>query len=147
MTNQRRWLNYLRTAGLSKGYYLHLLAGGLALLGLLGVFASALVHEVSLVLLTIPDAELAATAQNRLLTISLLFFACFLGFVLCTVAYVALLSHRVGGPIVAIRQVIGELKKGNYDVRRKLRQNDELIPIMTELHELGQSLKSKNISV
>ena len=62
---------------------------------------------------------------------------------LSTVFYIIVLSHRVGGPSVAIIAFINELKKGNYDFHRNLRINDELVPIMTELKELAEILKQK----
>lgn len=143
MADQRRAVNYIRTAGLSKGYYLHVLAGGVAFLGILMAYASKILSEVNMVVATIPDAALAASLQDRLMTVAILFFVCFLSFLLCTVFYMVVLSHRVGGPIVAIVHFINELKKGNYDVKRNLRKNDELVPIMLELQDLAKILKEK----
>jgi signal transduction histidine kinase len=143
MSDQRKTINYVRTAGLSKGYYLHVLAGGGAFLGILFAYAAKLMNEVNLVVATIPDAALAASLQDRLMTVAILFFVCFVSFILCTVFYIVVLSHRVGGPIVAIVHFINELKKGNYDVKRNLRKNDELVPVMFELQELAKILKGK----
>lgn len=141
MRGQRKAINYVLTAGLSKGYYVHVLLGGIAFLGILAAYASKILNEVNLIVATIPDADLAALLQERLLTVTTLFFVCFLAFLLCTVFYIIVLSHRVGGPIVAIVHYINELKKGNYDAQRQLRKNDELLPIMLELQDLAKILK------
>lgn len=142
MRGRRKAINYVLTAGLSKGYYVHVLLGGIAFLGILAAYASKILSEVNLIVATIPDADLATLLQERLMTVSVLFFVCFLAFLLCTVLYIIMLSHRVGGPIVAIVHYINELKKGNYDAQRQLRKNDELLPIMLELQDFARILKS-----
>ena len=69
-----------------------------------------------------------------------------LGFVLFAVAsfiFALMVSHRIAGPVVAITAFIQEMKKGNFEYGRKLRPNDELTLIMDELHDLNESLKSR----
>jgi signal transduction histidine kinase len=141
--DQRTVVNYLKTAGLSKGYYLYVFAGGVAFLGILMFYASRLLSEVNIVLANMPDAGLSAALQDRIYTVAILFFICFMAFLTITVFYMIVLGQRVGGPIIAICAYINELKKGNYDAKRSLRKKDELTPIMLELEDLAATLRAK----
>lgn len=141
--SQRKVGNYIKSAGLSKGYYLHIFAGGVAFLGILLTYASHLLNEVNIVVMSIPDATLSAEIQDRLFMVAIIFFLSFLAFIASTVFYMIVLGQRVGGPVVAICAVIDQLKTGNYNVKRQLRKNDELIPIMEGLHELAVVLKER----
>lgn len=141
--DQRRFKNYLKTAGLSRGYYLHIFAGGVAFLGILMAYSSQLLTEINEGIITIQDPELAAGMHDRLYTVAILFFVSFMAFIASTVFYMIVLGQRVGGPVVAICAYIRELKKGNYGAQRKLRKNDELVPIMMELQDLAKTLQKK----
>lgn len=141
--SQRKVGNYIKSAGLSKGYYLHIFAGGVAFLGILLTYASHLLNEINLVVAAIPDATLSAEIQDRLFMVAIIFFLSFLAFIASTVFYMIVLGQRVGGPVIAICAVIDDLKAGNYQIKRQLRKNDELVPIMNSLHELAASLNSK----
>lgn len=107
------------------------------------IYVSRLLNEIQNVVATIPDTELSNGVQDRLLTVAVLFFICFLAFLVSTVFYMIVLGHRVGGPVVAICSYIQTLKAGKYDQPRTLRKNDELISIMQELSELAEILKKK----
>lgn len=141
--DQRRIANYVKNAGLSKGYYLHIFAGGAACIGILMVYCSRLLSDISLAAESISDPSLSLMLQDRVFTIAVLFFVSFAGFLACTVFYLIVLGHRVGGPVIAICSYIQELKAGNYDVKRTLRKHDELGSIMHELQELAAQLKAK----
>lgn len=140
--NQRKVKSMIKT-GLSKSYYLHLFAGGVAFLGILMAFAMQLLARVKVGLESLPDVELSASLTNDISAIAILFLISFLAFLCCTVFYMIVLGHRVGGPVIAICRYIQDLKEGNYNSTRSLRKNDELVPIMTELHELAEVLKKK----
>ena len=141
--HQRKASNYIKTAGLSKGYYIHIFAGGVAFLGVMLAYASKLLSDVNQVIATIPDASLSATLQDRLFMVAVIFFLSFFAFILATAFYMIVLGQRVGGPVVAICRYIDEIKKGNYDYKRQLRKNDELVPIMLELQDLAAKLKAR----
>ena len=141
--SQRKVLNYIKNAGLSKGYYLHILGGGVAFLVVLLSYASRLLGEINLVVSTIPDAGIIADVQDRLFMVTLIFFVSFFAFICSTVFYMIILGQRVGGPVIAICAYIDELKKGNYDVKRQLRKHDELIPVMNSLQELSEILRAR----
>ncbi|NJL24339.1 MAG: hypothetical protein HC902_03620 [Calothrix sp. SM1_5_4] len=139
--NDQNSANLMKTSRLSKNYVVNIFAAGAAFLAILMYYATKTLSEINFIVMNHPDTSLAAALQDHLYTAAILFFLCFLGFLISTVAYITLLGHRVGGPIVAICAYIRELKKGNYDAKRTLRKNDELVPIMIELQELAQILK------
>lgn len=142
--DQRKIANYIKMAGLSKGYYLHFFAGGIACIGILMAYSSRLLSEVNVVAGAIPDIAVANMLQDRIFTVAVLFFLSFAGFLACTVFYLVVLGQRVGGPVIAICSYIQELKKGNYDAKRALRKNDELGAIMDELKDLAATLKNSS---
>ncbi len=75
---------------------------------------------------------------SSLVKVMILFFFVF---IISSVIYGLIVSHRIAGPMHAILAYIEDLKKGNYESSRKLRDYDELGPIMTSLHELADKLK------
>ena len=77
---------------------------------------------------------------NSLVKIMVLFFFVF---IFASLVYGLLISHRFAGPMHAILAYIEDMKKGNYDSKRKLRDYDELVPIMDSLHKLSSLLKNK----
>lgn len=141
--DQRKIANYLKVSGLSRSYYLHIFAGGVAFLGIIMLYVSRLLSEVQDVIQTLPDPQMTATVEDRILAVAILFFVCFFAFMASTVFYMIVLGQRVGGPVVAICAYIQELKAGRYEVKRSLRKNDELQDIMDELRELAAVLKEK----
>jgi signal transduction histidine kinase len=140
--DQRKIANFLRT-GLSKGYYLHILSGGIAFLGILMLYAVRLLGQMNTVIETIPDPVLSNNLVEHINTIAILFLISFLCFLGGTVFYMIVLGQRVAGPVIAICSYIEELKAGNYSAKRSLRKNDELVPIMQELRELAEILEKK----
>jgi hypothetical protein len=140
---QRSLSNFVKKAGLQKGYYLHIMAGGVAFLAILVIYASRLIGELNQVVSSIPDPVLMASLQDRIFLVSTIFFTSFMAFVISTVFYMIVIGQRVGGPIVAICAYIEELKKGNYSAKRTLRKNDELVPILNDLQELAEILKKQ----
>ena len=140
---QRSIINFLKTAGLSKNYYVSVFAGGVAFLGILMTIASTQLSQVNAMAEFITDTHIAAACQERLITAALWVFVSFMFFVVSTVFYMIMLGQRVGGAVVAIVAYIGELKTGNYDAKRELRKNDELGAIMLALRELAESLKQQ----
>ncbi len=141
--DQRRLKSYIKNAGLSKGYYMHVFTGGVAFLGVIVVYAAKLLNEVQVSVATLSDLSAAVAIQERLSLVALLFFLSFLVFISCTVFYMIVLGQRVGGPLVAICAYIRDLQKGKFDPPRPLRKNDELGPIHEELKTLAEILRQK----
>lgn len=52
-------------------------------------------------------------------------------------------SHRIFGPIVAIRRFIRGLEEGHFSQTLRLRKNDELKDVAEDLNSLAQTLNGK----
>jgi hypothetical protein len=143
--NQRKIANFFRVSTLSKNYLLYFVVGGVAFLGIMLIYASRLLSDVNVALSTLPDANLAISMQDRVFIAVILIFISFLAYLVFTVSFITVMSHRVGGPIVAICNYIRELQKGNYSERRALRKGDELKPIMDELQSLASVLEKSTL--
>lgn len=142
--DQRKLSSYVKNAGLSKGYYLHVFAGGVGFLGVLVVYAAKLLRDVNLSVSGLGDLALAAAIQDRLFLVAALFFMSFLAFIASTVFYMIVVGQRVGGPAVGLTNYIRDLQNGKYDPPRPLRKNDELVEIHAELSRLAEILRSKS---
>lgn len=53
------------------------------------------------------------------------------------------LSHRIYGPIVQIRNHVGQLIDGNYSSRIHLRENDQFIELSEDLNILAENLEGR----
>ncbi|HKI73908.1 MAG TPA: hypothetical protein VJ998_04665 [Pseudomonadales bacterium] len=67
----------------------------------------------------------------------------FVAYIILSSLFALIISHKIAGPVVAIRAFIEQLKMGNYDYKRNLRPNDELNEIMDALKELAPLLKER----
>lgn len=54
------------------------------------------------------------------------------------------LTHKLYGPMVAIRRFLTELGNGNYKARLTLRQGDDLLDLRDALNQLAESLEKKH---
>jgi methyl-accepting chemotaxis protein len=70
--------------------------------------------------------------------------ACF-AFVLTTVTIVV--SHRVYGPVFAIRKHVSALAKGDFGHRTQLREKDEFKDLAADLNQLSTLLQERNDAV
>jgi methyl-accepting chemotaxis protein len=53
-----------------------------------------------------------------------------------------LYSHRFYGPLIPLLKQIEAIKSGDFSVRGRLRQSDEMKEVMTALNELAESLQN-----
>ena len=90
------------------------------------------------------DPSLTQNVNNNMLVLASLMIVSYFGFVILSYIYSLVFTHRVSGPIVAICDVIEQMKNGNYSVARNLRGSDELHAIMDKLRELGDTLEKKS---
>jgi len=117
-------------------------------IGLFGLFIFSLnyhLDEMRFVIANVADYPMAAQLRveeqiGQLTNTTYAFFALAL---ISSIIYGVVISHRIAGPMFAILAFIKNLKAGDYDSKRSLRPYDELTPIMDELHELAEQLKSK----
>jgi len=140
---QRSIKNVFKTARQVRGYYFQIAGVGILLAA--GLMASSfhMIHNVSMALNTV-DIAVSGDVQNQLFLVMMLYLASFVLFTIGTLGCLIIVGHRVGGATVAICAYIRDLKNGNYESQRALRDKDELGPIMMELVDLAQQLKAQN---
>lgn len=124
---------------------IYFVALGFAISALMTFIFFMQVQQVEILVGSIPGAPIDQQIEislllNSLVKITILFFFVFM---VVTGMYGIIISHRIAGPMYAILAYIQEMKKGNYDSGRKLRDSDELMPIMDSLHDLSKHLKNK----
>lgn len=55
-----------------------------------------------------------------------------------------IITHRVAGPVVALKRHVVALQQGNYHVKTRLRKNDHLVELGEELNKLSDALSKKH---
>lgn len=142
---QRKLRNFLVTPKFQLKLSLYYIVSGLIIIGIVTALIYGKLMTVRDLMNSSPMMDFEV--QNRVnelmlecVQISLLGFA---AFILFSFLFALVISHRIAGPVVAIRAYIGQLKAGNYDYQRHLRPRDELMEIMDDLHELAPILKEK----
>lgn len=142
---QRKLRNLLVTPKFQLKLSLYYIASGLVIIGVMVAFIYNKLMTVRELMNSSPIMDFQVqTRVNELMfdivQISLLGFAAFIIF---SFVFALVVSHRIAGPVVAIRSYIAQLKAGNYEYKRHLRPYDELKEIMDDLHELAPVLKEK----
>lgn len=142
---QRKLRNLLVTPKFQLKLSLYYIASGLVIIGVMVAFIYSKLMTVRGLMNNSPIMNFQVqTRVNELMfdivQISLLGFAAFIIF---SFVFALVVSHRIAGPVVAIRAYIAQLKAGNYEYKRYLRPYDELNEIMDDLHELAPVLKEK----
>lgn len=56
---------------------------------------------------------------------------------------VILLSHRIAGPLIRLKQIMGKVGKGDFSVMLKFRKNDEIHDVADSFNEMIEGLKEK----
>lgn len=141
---RRKLKNYLSNAKLSVRYHYRLMLMSLifmfvALLYILQIVRDIIKQVGFIAANDVVAANYINELVNHLLVVVSLSFVIYF---LMSVLFVLFVEQRIGGPTVAVLKFIEELKKGNYDYRRKLRTGDELDGIMQGLQELQDQLKA-----
>jgi hypothetical protein len=75
----------------------------------------------------------------------IVFFAGAVAFTMVLTTLTIVISHRVYGPIYAIRKHIGALSRGEFAHRTHLRKNDEFKDVAKDLNELSAALENGKI--
>jgi signal transduction histidine kinase len=120
------------------------MSAGILIVAALMVLSTRVLNEINAELINNASTELAIYTSGRLQALTYIYLATILVSVLSSAFIMVFIGQRVGGPVVAIRAYIAELRKGNYDYGRKLRDGDELIEILEDLKGLAAELKKKN---
>lgn len=80
--------------------------------------------------------------QNKILAI--LLFINFLINLIVVYYFFNAIYIRVAGAIVAVTNQIKLIKENNFKIRRTLRGKDELVVVMSDLHDLSKTLENKS---
>lgn len=72
------------------------------------------------------------------------FFLGALFFAILMSSVMVLISHRIYGPMVAIRKHLTSILQGEYEHRTHLRKHDEFKEVAEDLNRLSQILREKN---
>ncbi|XOV88036.1 MAG: hypothetical protein ACFHX7_24275 [Pseudomonadota bacterium] len=118
---------------------------GLAFFAVVMGFAFVKLAEVRNLMNNNPEMDFQVQMQvnDAMFSVIQTTLAGFVLYIIFTSVFALIVSHRIAGPVVAIVAFIDELKRGNYEYRRKLRPRDELNEIMDGLNELGPLLKER----
>lgn len=142
--HKRKVRNYLVNPRFQFKFTVYFIVSGVAVVGIL----VALIYnklKMAQDMLASPQASplaLQAQLNTVMFDITTITIVTFVLFTLVSFIYAIIISHRIAGPVVAICKYIDDIKAGDYDTDRTLRQYDELKPIMDKLNDLATSLKS-----
>ena len=89
------------------------------------------------------DFVLQAKVNSSIFEIIIYALITILVFTVITFFYSLIISHRIAGPMVAIKAFVDELVLGNYEYNRNLRKYDELHPLMESVKTLAERLRDK----
>jgi hypothetical protein len=65
-------------------------------------------------------------------------------FVVTMLMVVVRRTHRMYGPMISIARFLGELKRGNYSARLKIRKGDDFQDMVDSLNELATTLHQRH---
>ena len=133
-------------------YIWHQAIGGVVIFGLAILLVNVKLAEIDVLMNQEQVSEQALVIQvdaqvqiNWIYAeIVTIFMASFAIHVVYACLLMLLVSHRVSGPIVALVDIIKQFGKGNYNYKRPLRSNDELVPVHEHLQELSERLLAKD---
>ncbi len=115
----------------------------------LALFVGVLIFQINQTITTLGvaynlDAEVIEAIQNSLN--SALWMAMILAAlsILSSLALSVRLSHKVYGPVVAIKRYLETLMAGNYQARLSLRQGDDLLDLRDALNQLAETLEKRH---
>lgn len=90
------------------------------------------------------DTEVVTAIQSALTSAVYVSILLAVGVTFLSVLVGIRLSHRIYGPVVAIKRHIGALTEGDYKVRLTLRKHDDLLEIRDSLNQLAEALEQRH---
>jgi signal transduction histidine kinase len=145
MRGQRKLRNLLITPKFQLKLCAQFVASGLIFFGAIIGYSYRRLTVVNELMAGHPIMSHEVQAQINQLMFEIIRFTLggFVLYILFSSLFALLISHRIAGPVVAIKAFIEQLKLGNYDFQRSLRPNDELTEVMDALKELAPVLKER----
>lgn len=115
----------------------------------LALFVGVLIFQINQTITTLGlayslDAEVVEAIQKSLS--SALWMAMILAAlsILSSLALAIRLSHKIYGPMVAIKRYLDTLMSGDYKARLNLRQGDDLLELRDALNQLAETLEKRH---
>lgn len=115
----------------------------------LALFVGVLIFQINQTITTLGlayslDAEVVEAIQKSLS--SALWMAMILAAlsILSSLALAIRLSHKIYGPMVAIKRYLDALMSGDYKARLNLRQGDDLLELRDALNQLAETLEKRH---
>ncbi len=145
MQHPRKVRNLLIRPKFQMKYMFYFWVSGLSLLGIfLGLTYSKLTEiRTAVALAPSVDFGLQAKVNSSIFEIIIYALITVVVFTVITFFYSLIITHRVAGPMLAIKAFVDELVLGNYNYNRNLRKYDELQPIMDSVKNLAEQLRAK----
>lgn len=145
LMKRRSIKNYIINPNFQFKYVINYICVGLIAIGLnyLFVLRKLNLFVDQLALANITDPEIKMNLASLIQGINMQSLFAFLTTVAFAIFFAIFMSHRIAGAAYAIEKYIKEIKNGDYDEKRKLRKNDDLQALMTELNELAKVLNKK----
>lgn len=124
------------------------IASGLIIFLAFFAFELSLLSQIieSLAPLAPADSNLTPLLSDSLRWSWIAFFVVAVLFSLVMFLGILILSHRIYGPMVALRRHTWALMRGEYAHRTHLRKNDEFKDLANDLNQLSERLLTKKIS-
>jgi len=143
---KRLWRNYLLNPQFQLKFSVYFIVSVLAVVGVMVALIFTRLQGVREIILQYygEDTILQNHLDQAVFEITLIAFLILIGFSAISFFYSLVITHRIAGPTLVICRFIDDLKKGDYEGNRKLRQYDELKPIMEGLNELAEALKGRS---
>ena len=64
-------------------------------------------------------------------------------FVICAIYLIAFTAHRIGGPYLALKRTMAQIKEGNLGTRLKFREYDKLEDVEKAFNEMMDVIQAK----
>ncbi len=141
--NRRLRLNYFKAAAPTARYCAVIFVIAVLIFSGMLFYASHLLDEVSAAVGASPDHPVSLFVQGHLISMAMLVVGGFLLFLMTNLIVLMVIGERIGGPSIAIRAAIAQIKEGDYNIGRQLRPNDELHDIMNDLKDLAKTLGAR----
>ena len=146
--NNRKISNFLLTARFQLKLTYYYIGVGVAIISATGATIFYKITAILDILINSVVTDFAAQSKisEQMFLVAQISLVGSVTFAMASFIFALMISHRIAGPILAITDVIDELKKGNYSYGRRLRAYDDLTVIMDNLRELETVLKDKYVT-
>jgi methyl-accepting chemotaxis protein len=144
---KRRIKNYLLSPELQMRYGLYFLLFGFISAFFLQWFVYDKVKSQLVAFYALPDSDklILEWIDPSVVLVDSQAIIFFIAFPIVCFVFAIFITHRIVGPVVALKRQIEKLQQGKFSSRVKLRKNDELFELAEALNELTANLQQKEM--